>query len=357
MNAGGQPHTSKPRSAKSSLCVLPADIRKQIWLHFVPEQKKIVQAARRKFPQNKDPSAPPEYTLTVRDSSHDSNVPKLPIILHICRESRGFLPLLFRHAVTDNKMRGIWWNREVDVLYLDYDICPDPEKFFENIPNDCTWVRHLAVGLKLGADFVYRLDLDNTLHTVSGTPIARGDLGKIMSFLRNPRTLSIVYPKLPNFWLPSRDQCLPPDIEDELRRTGALTLPHDPSYLRGDIAHHMITIFNVWDPETALEVLLLLKGAQAELFRDRLFAALLGGFVQEKRKEYTKIKSGYSEYWGMRRIEDLMYPLTSLRGPSLQTLYVTPLMRFDDGPPTAWIGALNEYLARTGGPMIEEEEP
>lgn len=330
---------------QASLFTLPPEVRQRIWKQLIPKERKIVQAARRKFPLNTRPDAPPEYTLTVRELNGGA---KLPIILHLCRESRVLLPWIFKHASAGDKMKGIWWNEGVDMLYLDYDIVPHPEQFFRPVMSngDPKRVHHLAVGLKLGADFVYRLELHNNLHTVSGTPDSAGDLATIFQFV-NPNTFAIAYPSLPRFWLPSADQRIPLDIEENLRRTGQLALSLDPSYLRGDLTNNLVTVFNTRWPETALELLTTLKKAQDKLLADRLFYALLSCLIDQKRYEYQTIGTRTSMRWGLRRIEDLVYTLPSLRG-SNQVLYVTPLMRFDDGPPTSWMKALRGYMARVG---------
>lgn len=346
MDLGLTSSTGEPRPAR--LYILPPHVRQEIWKHFVPDERKIVQAARKKFPSDPRPDAAPEYTLKVREFK---GTPKLPVILHICRESRALLPRLFQHATTDGKMQGIWWNTEVDVLYLDYDIVPCPELFLDRMPApDRGLVQHLAVGLRLGADFVYRLELDKNLHTVSATPDACGDLATVLKYLK-PETLAIAYPSLPKFWMPTGAQRMPLGIEASLRAAGAAALPLDPSYLRGDLraaSGTLVTVFDAACPETALEVLLTLKAAQDRLLlADRLFYALLEAFVEQKRREYLTVAARASERWGYRRIEDLVYELPSLRGAN-QVLYVTPMMRFDDGPPTAWIDALKGYLARLG---------
>lgn len=338
MDAGQLPSTRGSTRYSARLSVLPCHVQQRIWQQLVPKERKIVQAARREYPTDR---APPEYTLTIRDFNRG---PKLPVILHICRESRVLLPLVFLHATLDDKTNGIWWNRDVDGLFLDYDIGPEPARFFSHILCNYTPVRHLAVGLKLGADFIYRLGLQDDLRVIVATPMAKDDLG----FLQSPQTLSIVYPSLPKYWTPRYDQRTPLDIEDGLRKAGELALPLNPSYLRGDVENNMVTVYDASGPEMALELLLILKTAQDKLFVNRLFYAILEALIQQKCREYQRIAADASQRWGLRRVERLAYALPSfIRGPN-QVMYVTPLMRFDDGPPTAWVDALKAYLARMG---------
>lgn len=329
--------TGGTRSARLSR--LPFEVRQRIWRQLLPTERKIVQAARRKHPTNPSPSAPPEYTLTIRELNGG---PALPVLLHICRESRVLLPMVFHHAVLgdDGKRQtwGIWWNRDVDVLYLDYDIGPDPGRFFGHVLCNYSPVRHLAVGLRLGADFAYRLELHDDLRTITAACVAKGALAGVAGFLQYPQTLSIVYPSLPKYWMPAADQRLPLDIEDGLRRAGTLALLLDPSYLRGDVhkKQNMVTVYDAYAPERAVKVLRTLQAAQDKLLQNRLFYAILEAFTQQKRREYERVAKDASQRWGLQRIEHLSDALPSSMRGSNQVLYLTPMMRFDDGPPTSW---------------------
>lgn len=185
--------------------------------------------------------------------------------------------------------------------------------------------------LKLGGDFACRLELHDDLRAVVATPLAKDDLGAVLGLLQSPQTLSIVHPSLPL------------DIEDGLRKAGEFALPLNPYYLRGDVDNNMVTVYDPHGPDVALGLLLALKTAQDKLFANRLSYTLLEALIQQKRKEYEKIAADASQRWGLRRVERLTYPLPSfIRGPN-QVIYVTPLMRFDNGPLTTWIDALKAF--------------
>lgn len=227
---------------------------------------------------DRHPNAPPEYTLTVRVCNKG---PKLPILTQICRKSRKPLPVVFKHAITptsNGKTQGIWWNKAIDVLYLDYDNAPHAEHLFRSRDGNMGYVWHLAVSIKIAAELVFRLDVDDdTLQTVSTTLVAKGDLAIILESLEEPISLSIAYPTLLNFLQPSGTHRL--DV---------------------NIGNNLVAIYLGDYPEQVLKLLLKLEATQNKmLFQDRLFYALLWDFTKQKRIKYPRIVADAAYLWGL----------------------------------------------------------
>lgn len=123
MDAGHRPSTSSSTRRPAGISVLPVCLRRRIWQLLVPTERKVVQAARRQHPPTTNDDRAPlhDYALTVGALNQG---PKLPV-LHIRAESRILLPRVFLHAtVDDGRTSGIWWHRDVDVLFLTMTSAP-----------------------------------------------------------------------------------------------------------------------------------------------------------------------------------------------------------------------------------------